>query len=99
LVIPVVATFVAARLVRSRLVASVYPEERGRWILATAAGMAVVAGVVVFLLALATSGSAGPGRMADFGPTPWVTLLWVLGGTFVIGLIGLATPGRPAAQR
>jgi hypothetical protein len=99
LVIPVVATFVAARLVRSRLVASVYPEERGRWIVATAAGMAVVAGVVVFVLALATSGSAGPGRMADFGPTPWVTLLWVLGGTFVIGLIGLATPGRPAAQR
>jgi hypothetical protein len=99
LVIPVVATFVAARLVRSRLVASVYPQERGRWMLAGAAGMATVAGVAVFLLTLATSGSVGPGRMADFGPTPWVTALWVFGGTLVVAFIAFVTPGRSAAQR
>jgi hypothetical protein len=66
---------------------------------ATAAGMAVVAGVVTLVLALATSGSVGPGRMADFGPTPWVTLVWVLGTTLVVALIALVTPGRPAAER
>jgi hypothetical protein len=99
LVVPVVATFVAARLVRSRLVANVYAQERGRWMLATAVGMAVVAGLVALVLSIATSGSVGPGRMSDFGPTPWVTTVWVLGGTFVVALIGLLTPGRSAAQR
>ena len=97
--IPVVATFVAARLVRSRLVAHLYPHERGRWMLATAGGMAVVAGLVTLVLALATSGSVGPGRMAEFGPTPWLTMVWVLGVTLVVGLIGLLTPGRSVAQR
>ena len=99
LVVPVVATFVAARLVRSRLVASLYPQERGRWMLATAAGMAVVAGLATLVLSLATSGSVGPGRMSDFGPTPWVTMVWVIGVTLVVALIGLLTPGRPAAER
>jgi hypothetical protein len=99
LIVPVVATFVAARLVRSSLVASVYPQERGRWMLATAAGMAVVAALVTLFLALATSGSVGPGRMAAFGPTPWLTTVWVLGVTLVVGLIGLLPPGRSAAQR
>jgi hypothetical protein len=99
LVVPVVATFVAARLVRSSLVASVYPEERGRWMLATAAGMAVVAGLVTLVLALATSGSVGPGRMSEFGSTPWLTTVWVLGVTLVVALIALLTPGRAVAQR
>ncbi|MCF8540678.1 MAG: DUF6350 family protein [Aurantimicrobium sp.] len=99
LVVPVVATFVAARLVRSRLVANVYAQERGRWMLATAVGMAVVAGLVALVLSIATSGSVGPGRMSDFGPTPWVTTVWVLGGTFVVALIGLLTPGRSAVER
>jgi hypothetical protein len=99
LVVPVVATFVAARLVRSRLVASVYPHERGRWMLATAAGMAVVAGLVTLVLALATSGSVGPGRMSEFGPTPWLTTVWVFGVTLVVAFIALLTPGRPTAER
>jgi len=99
LVVPVVATFVATRLVRSRLVANVYAQERGRWMLATAAGMAVVAALVALVLSLATSGSVGPGRMSDFGPTPWVTMVWVLGVTLVVALIGLLTPGRPSAER
>jgi hypothetical protein len=99
LVVPVVATFVAARLVRSRLVANVYAQERGRWMLATAVGMAVVAALVALVLSLATSGSVGPGRMSEFGPTPWVTTVWVLGVTLVVALIGLLTPGRPAAER
>lgn len=99
LVLPVLATFVAARLVRPRLVANVYAHERGRWMLATAAGIAVVAGVITLVLALATSGSVGPGRMADFGPTPWVTVAWVVGTTLVVALIALITPGRPAAER
>lgn len=99
LVVPVVATFVAARLVRSRLVANVSAQERGRWMLATAVGMAVVAGLVALVLSLATWGSVGPGRMSEFGPTPWVTTVWVLGVTLVVALIGLLTPGRSAAER
>jgi hypothetical protein len=99
LIVPVVATFVAARLVRSSLVASVYPQERGRWMLATAAGMAVVAALVTLVLALATSGSVGPGRMSEFGSTPWLTAVWVLGVTLVVALIALLTPGRSSAQR
>jgi len=99
LVIPVVVTFVAARLVRSRLVASVYPQERGRWMLATAVGMAVVAGLVTLVLALATSGSVGPARMSEFGPTPWLTAVWVFGVTLVVTFIALLAPGRSATQR
>jgi hypothetical protein len=67
--------------------------------LATAAGMAVVAALVTLFLALATSGSVGPGRMSEFGSTPWLTAVWVLGVTLVVALIALLTPGRSSAQR
>lgn len=99
LVVPVLATILAARVVRPRLVSSLHPSERRRWLAATALGMALVAGVTGLVLSLAASGSVGPGRMADFGPTPWLTLVWVFGVTLVASLIGLLTPGRSAVER
>ena len=99
LIVPILATILAARLVRSRLTSHLRPHERSRWLVATALGMAAVAGVTALVLSLAASGSAGPGRMAEFGPTPWITLVWVFGVTLVASLIGLLTPGRSHAER
>ena len=99
LIVPILATILAARLLRPRLTSHLQLHERTRWLMASALGMAVVAGVTALVLSLATSGSVGPGRMAEFGPTPWLTLVWVFGVTFVASLIGLLTPGRSAAER
>jgi hypothetical protein len=37
--------------------------------------------------------------MSEFGSTPWLTAVWVLGVTLVVALIALLTPGRSSAQR
>ena len=99
LIIPVVATIICSRVVRGRLLRFVPRHESSRWLFATAIGMSIVAGVITVTLAWATSGSIGPGRMSHFGPTPWITMVWVVVETLVAAVIGLLTPGRATQSR
>lgn len=92
--VPVLIAFIVARFIRFRIVRSVKPRDRARWLWATAGGMAVVAAVVMFVVAFATYGSIGPGRMNDFGATSWESGLWLGGETFIGAIIGLLAPRR-----
>lgn len=68
--IPVLAGFLVALVVRPRLVAVV-----GRSPVALVVGglaIGVVGGIVLGLLAWFSSGAAGPGRLVDVGPSPWL---------------------------
>jgi len=81
LLVPVLAGFAAALLVRPRLVRAGLTG-RG-WLIGTGVGLGVAGGVVLGALAWLASGSAGPGRLVDVG-APWLAVgLW---GALEIGL-------------
>lgn len=68
--VPVLAGFLAAVLVRASLArTSVVHREAGR-LLMVGAGIGVVAGIVLGLLAWWSAGALGPGRLHDVGPNP-----------------------------
>ena len=66
--VPLVVAFLAAALLRSRLVTELDVEYPLLWLGGTALGMGVTAGVLLGLLAAVAGGAAGPGRLAEVGP-------------------------------
>jgi len=70
LLVPVVGAFVAATLLRPRVVAALgrHDDALRRALVGVAAG--VVGGALLGLLSWAASGAAGPGRLVDVGPDP-----------------------------
>ena len=88
LLVPVVASFVVATLLRGRVHAALrragVDDLLRRVVVGVAAGVA--AGLAVGLLAWAASGSAGPGRLVDVGPDP-----------LLVGAFAALEVGLPAA--
>ncbi|WP_205647425.1 DUF6350 family protein [Agromyces badenianii] len=66
--------------------------------LATGAGAAGVAGLVLGLLAWWSGGAAGPGRLADVGPNPWAVAL-VTAATVGIGAVTGGYAARANGRR
>jgi hypothetical protein len=89
IVIPVVIAFATAFFLRPRLIRSIGVAHELRWSAATVAGMALVAGIVMAFLSWASSGAAGPGRLADVGPNPWITGGLIAAECLVAGALGM----------
>ncbi|HEY8589034.1 MAG TPA: DUF6350 family protein [Naasia sp.] len=70
LIVPVVLAFLAGAIARPRLDRDLYVPASIGEALGAAAGAGVVGGVLLGILAAASSGSAGPGRLADVGAEP-----------------------------
>jgi hypothetical protein len=90
LLVPVLAGFFVALAVRPRLVREFGPRASARLFLATGLASGVVAGIVLGLLAWVSAGSAGPGRLVDVGPSPWLVggfAALEIGVAAVIGLL------------
>ena len=68
LLVPLLAAFLAAWFIRPALLRALGTEVSFRWISLTVLGIALVAGILIGLLAWASGGAAGPGRLADVGP-------------------------------
>ena len=68
LLVPLLAAFLAAWIIRPALLRALGTEVSFRWISLTVLGIALVAGILIGLLAWASGGAAGPGRLADVGP-------------------------------
>jgi hypothetical protein len=96
--VPVVAGFLLGFAVRpalSRALAWVGPLA----VLGVAAGGGIVGGVVLGLLAAASGGAAGPGRLAAVGPDALVVGL-VAALEFAVGIaVGLAAASRRPSRR
>jgi hypothetical protein len=97
LLVPVLAGFFVALALRSRLVRDLGPSASARSFLAAGLASGVVGGILLGLLAWASAGSAGPGRLVDVGPSPWLV------GGFAALEIGVATvigllAGRPSRR-
>jgi hypothetical protein len=98
LLVPVVAAFLAATLLRPKFSAAIGETSRIAWTVATGLAMGVVGGAALGLLAAFASGAAGPGRLSQVGPDPLSVGLWAgveIGLAALLGLI--AVPRRSGA--
>ncbi|MES2171744.1 MAG: DUF6350 family protein [Actinomycetota bacterium] len=84
ILVPVLAAFFVAVVLRRVLVRDLGAVPTTRWLLLAGVICGVTAGVILGLLAWASAGSAGPGRFVDVGPSPWLT------GAFAALEIGIA---------
>lgn len=93
-IVPLLAGFLAAVLLRSRVDAadSGLTDVRSR--ILTALGIGLVAGIQLGLLAWWSSGALGPGRLHDVGPNPWLVGALAAGEVALAATIGLVVGGR-----
>lgn len=84
LLVPVLAGFLVGVAIRPRLLRVLGDAPRARMLAVAGLGVALSSGVVLGLLAWASAGSAGPGRLVDVGPWP------LLVGAFAALEIGVA---------
>lgn len=92
LLVPVLAGFFAGLLVRRGLASGLRaPLTIGRLF---SAGLCIglVAGILLGLLAWFSAGAAGPGRLVEVGPSPWLVALFAtieVGGAAALGLLSV----------
>ncbi|WP_150307939.1 cell division protein PerM [Planctomonas psychrotolerans] len=88
LLVPVLAGFLAALALQPRVARHLAsPGRTWPWYVGAGLGIGLVAAVVLAVLTALSGGSAGPGRLVDVGPAPFLVLL------FAFLEIGLAATG------
>jgi hypothetical protein len=85
LIVPLAAAFLVASQLRRRLVATLAEDATLPRLLIAGVGMGVMGGIAFGLLAWASAGAAGPGRLIEVGPNP------LLVGAFAALEIGVAS--------
>ncbi|MFJ8896248.1 DUF6350 family protein [Leifsonia sp. NPDC102414] len=93
ILVPLVAGFLAAALLRSRA-ARLRDLHGTPGLLVAALGIGIVAGIELGLLAWWSSGALGPGRLHDVGPNPWLVGSIAAAEVAVAAVIGLLAGGR-----
>lgn len=91
LLVPVLVGFLAATLVRPHIVAALRGRPLVGRLLIAAAGIGIVAGLALGLLAWFSAGAIGPGRLAVVGPNPWLVALFATIEVGVAAAIGMVT--------
>ena len=101
--VPVLAGFLSAVALQPRVRRAFGGTDPGRrWFAAVGAGMGLAGAVVLAVLTWWSAGSAGPGRLADVGPSPWWVLLFAfleIGGGAVLGMLAAARGIRLPRRR
>ena len=90
LFVPVVAGFLVGVAMRPGLLRGIGDRSPLAWLVLTGIGIGVVGGVLMGILAWASGGAAGPGRLADVGPNAWLVGLFAaveFGAPAVLGLL------------
>lgn len=91
LVAPVAAAFLVAVVFAPRMRAAGI---RGLSLVAVGMGAGVVGGVTLGILAWGASGAAGPGRLAEVGPNPWLVGAFAALELALGACLGLAAASR-----
>ncbi|MCU1513737.1 MAG: hypothetical protein JWO10_827 [Microbacteriaceae bacterium] len=94
ILVPVLAGFVAALAVRPRLVRQLGNSRTLPAMFGTGLLIGVAGGVLIGLLAWFSAGSAGPGRLVDVGPSPWLVGAYAALEIGIAAAVGLLA-GRP----
>jgi hypothetical protein len=90
LTVPIIAGFLAGAVLRGPLAAKIRDTATLTWLLGAGLGIGVVGGAILGLLAWASAGALGPGRLQQAGPDAiWVALLGALelGVSAVVGML------------
>ncbi|MEO8907948.1 MAG: DUF6350 family protein [Microbacteriaceae bacterium] len=96
LLVPVLAGFLGATLLRRRMEQLPGAAPSGWRLFLIALGAGIVAGVQLGLLAWWSSGAIGPGRLHDAGPNGWVVGACAAAAITIGALVGILTAGRRA---
>lgn len=99
ILLPVAAGFVAAFLLRPRLVEHLGGLSHGKWLAIAAVGIGVMGGLVMGVLAWLSGGAAGPGRLVDVGPNYWLTGVVAAAEFTVAAGLGMLAGSRTPADR
>lgn len=94
LLVPVVVAFLVGAALGPGLRRRLGAEAGGSGVLLTGLATGVVGGVILGMLAWASSGAVGPGRLAHVGPDPWA-----VGGFAALEIALAATIGLYASLR
>jgi hypothetical protein len=90
LLVPILAGFLAGALLNGPLAARIGSTSRITWTLGAGLGTGIVGGAILGLLAWASAGSIGPGRLQHAGPDPLAVGLLAaleLGVSAVLGML------------
>jgi Family of unknown function (DUF6350) len=91
LVVPILAGFLAGALLARP---DPLPVGRVTWVVGVGAGVGIIGGAIIGLLAWASAGALGPGRLADVGPDPIAVGLLAALELGIPAMIGLALSRR-----
>jgi hypothetical protein len=69
-----------------------------RWLVVTGIGIGIVGGLLFVLLASASAGAAGPGRLVDVGPSPWLVGAFAALEIGVAAVVGLLSGGSRSSK-
>lgn len=90
LIVPIIAGFLVGAWVRAGLAARIHSTGTLAWVLGAGLGTGVVGGGILGLLAWASAGAIGPGRLQHAGPDPITVGLFAaleLGVSAVVGML------------
>ncbi|MHB1234663.1 MAG: cell division protein PerM [Microbacteriaceae bacterium] len=99
LLVPVVAGFFSGVVIRRQLARSLEAAVPLTWSLAAAFLAGIVGGGVLGLLAWASGGAAGPGRLADVGPSPLLVGVFAAIEFGIPAFLGALSAGRMLPER
>ncbi|MGV8876226.1 MAG: DUF6350 family protein [Rhodoglobus sp.] len=90
LLAPIVVGFVVAAVLGTRIASSL----DYRQLALVALGIGLSAATIVGLMVWVSAGSAGPGRLVDVGPQPWLVTWWAFVEFSIAAGLGLLTSAR-----
>jgi len=96
ILVPIVVAFLAAALLRPRLVRALDGEAPLRWFIVSGVAMGIVGGLVLGVLASFASGSAGPGRLSQIGPDALSVGIWAAVEIAPAAVLGFVASRRRA---
>jgi hypothetical protein len=97
LLVPAVVGFVVGALLAPRLRKHLATRD----LVATAIGIGIIGGLTLGLLAWASAGAVGPGRLAQVGPDPWAVggfAALELAAAAVVGMLSARGPVGPGSR-
>jgi hypothetical protein len=94
ILVPLLAGFFAAMLVRERLTDAATPAHANRTLAAGAVAIGLISALIFAVLASLSGGAIGPGRLADVGPNPLWVGLFVFVEVTIAALIGMLASGH-----
>ncbi|SKC42300.1 cell division protein PerM [Okibacterium fritillariae] len=94
ILVPLLAGFFAAMLVRERLTDAATPAHANRTLAAGAVAIGLISALIFAVLASLSGGAIGPGRLAEVGPNPLWVALFVFIEVTVAALIGMLASGH-----